>query len=152
MNVAAMQQALTQRGLDGWLLYDFRGQNPTAVSLLGLGGHMLTRRWFYLVPARGTPRLLVHAMEISGFSSEIAGERWTYASWESLHDALRKLIAAAGGPRIAMEYCPMGAIPYLSRVDAGMLELVRSLAPASGSPLDGAGRKAGDELLLQHEE
>ncbi len=127
MNVTAMQQALADRGLDAWLLYDFRGQNPTAVSLLGLGGQMLTRRWFYLVPARGTPTLLNHAMEVAAFPAEIPGQRWTYASWESLHDAVRRLIAAAGGPRIAMEYCPMAAIPYLSRVDAGTLELVRSL-------------------------
>src|SRR5262249_12437475 len=127
MDVAALQQAMAARGLDGWLLYDFRGQNPTAVSTLGLGGHMLTRRWFYLIPARGTPTLLVHAMELTSFPPGIPGERRTFTSWGSMHEALRRLIASAGGSKIAMEYCPMGAIPYLSRVDAGTLELVRSM-------------------------
>src|SRR5262247_1518694 len=90
-DLAALQQAIAAEDLDAWLLYDFRGQNPTAVSVLDLSGHMLTRRWFYLIPARGTPTLLVHAIEISGFPAEIPGERWTYASWPSLHDALRRL-------------------------------------------------------------
>src|SRR5262245_65379172 len=110
MDVPAVQQALAERGLDAWLLYDFRGQNPTAVSMLGLGGQMLTRRWFYLIPARGTPTLLVQEMESRSFPPGIPGERWTFTSWPSLHDGLRRLLAAAGGPRIAMEYCPMAAI------------------------------------------
>src|SRR5262245_7122722 len=127
-DLAALQQAIAAEDLDAWLLYDFRGQNPTAVSVLGLGGHMLTRRWFCLIPARGTPKLLVHAIELQSFPPEIPGERRSYSSWGSLHDELRRLIAEAGGRhRIAMAYCPMGAIPYASRVDAGMLELLRSL-------------------------
>ena len=56
-----LQAFLDERGLDGWLLYDFKGQNPTAVAALGLAGHMLTRRWFLLVPRKGAPTLLVHA-------------------------------------------------------------------------------------------
>src|SRR5438067_12093969 len=125
MDLPALQQAIAGQGLDGWLLYDFRGQNPTAVSVAGLSGHMLTRRWFYLIPARGTPTLLVHAIELGSFPREIPGERRSYASWTSLHDELRRLIADAGGRgRLAMEYCPMAAIPYASRVDAGTLELV----------------------------
>jgi Xaa-Pro aminopeptidase len=128
MDLAALQQAIGEQGLDAWLLYDFRGQNPTAVSVLGLGGHMLTRRWFCLIPARGTPQLLIHAIEIQSFPRGIPGERRSYSSWGSLHEELARLIAAAGGRhRIAMEYCPMAAIPYMSRVDAGTLELVRSL-------------------------
>jgi Xaa-Pro aminopeptidase len=128
MDLPALQRAIGEQGLDGWLLYDFRAQNPTAVAVLGLGGHMLTRRWFYLIPARGTPTLLLHAIELLSFPSEIPGERRSYASWGSLHDELRRLIADAGGHhRLAMEYCPMAAIPYASRVDAGTLELVRSL-------------------------
>lgn len=128
MNLPAVQQAIREQGLDGWLLYDFRNQNPTAVAVLGLGGHMLTRRWFCLIPAQGTPTLLIHAIELLSFPKEIAGERRSYASWKSLHEEVGRLIAQAGGRhRLAMEYCPMAAIPYASRVDAGTLELVRSL-------------------------
>lgn len=128
MDIPALQRALVEQGLDGWLLYDFRGQNPTALTALGLGGHMLTRRWFYLVPARGAPRLLLHAIELRSFPAEVPGEREAYASWQSLHAGLRRLMAALPpSPRLAMEYCPEAAIPYLSRVDAGTLELVRGL-------------------------
>jgi Xaa-Pro aminopeptidase len=127
VDLAALQSAVAEQGLDGWLLYDFRRQNPTAAAVLGLGEHMLTRRWFYLIPARGTPQLLVHAIEQGSFPKFIPGDRHGYASWQSLRDEVARLLAAAGGVRIAMEYCPMAAIPYLSRVDAGTIELVRSL-------------------------
>src|SRR5262245_32265181 len=137
MHLQVVQQAIAEQGLDGWLLYDFRGQNLTAVSVLGLSGHLLTRRWFYLIPARGTPTLLVHAIELRSFPPEVPGGRRSYSSWVSLHDELRRLIAEAGGAhRIAMEYCPMGAIPYASRVDAGTLELLRSLGADVVSSVD----------------
>jgi Xaa-Pro aminopeptidase len=127
-DLPALQRAIAEEGLDGWLLYDFHGQNPTAVQALGLGGHMLTRRWYYLVPARGEPRLLVHAIELGSFPGEVPGRREAYSSWQSLHEALRGLLAAAGGkPRLAMEYFPMAGIPYLSRVDAGTVEALRGL-------------------------
>ncbi len=128
MDIPALQRALAEQHLDGWLLYDFHAQNPTAVAALGLAGRMLTRRWFYLVPARGEPHLLVHAIEIGSFPREVPGSREAYASWQSLRDALGRMLAALPPrPRLAMEYCPMAAIPYLSRVDAGTVELVRSL-------------------------
>ena len=127
MDLPALQKAIAARGLDGWLLYDFRRQNPTAVAVLGLGEHMLTRRWFYLIPAHGTPQLLVHAIERGSFPASIPGDKRSYASWQSLGEGVRHLLAAAGGTRVAMEYCAMAAIPYLSRVDAGTIELVRSL-------------------------
>jgi Xaa-Pro aminopeptidase len=128
MDIPALQRALVEQGLDGWLLYDFHGQNPTALTALGLNGHMLTRRWYYLVPARGTPRLLVHAIELRSFPAHVEGEREAYASWQSLQAALSRLVGALPpSPRLAMEYCPQAAIPYLSRVDAGTLEVVRGL-------------------------
>jgi Xaa-Pro dipeptidase len=127
MDIPALQRSLADRKLDGWLLYDFHGQNPTAVSALGLSGHMLTRRWFYLVPARGTPRLLVHAIEQGSFPAGVPGERRSYASWQSLRAALEEMLAGLPGRRLAMEYFPMAGIPYLSRVDGGTLEMVRSL-------------------------
>ncbi len=125
MDVPALQRALGESGLDGWLLYDFNGQNPTALEALGLAGHMLTRRWFYLVPRAGEPVLLVHAIEAGSFPAEVPGRRVRYASWQSLDEALRGLLEPLRGRRVAMEYFPEAAIPALSRVDAGTLELVR---------------------------
>jgi Xaa-Pro aminopeptidase len=126
MDIPALQRALVEQQLDAWLLYDFHGQNPTAVSALGLEGHMLTRRWFYLMPARGEPTALVHAIELGSFPAEVAGRREKYTSWTSLREALGRLFGALRpGARVAMEYFPQGAIPYLSRVDAGTLELLR---------------------------
>jgi Xaa-Pro aminopeptidase len=128
MDIPALQRALAEQGLDGWLLYDFHGQNPTALTALGLHGRMLTRRWYYLVPARGEPRLLVHAIELLSFPQDVPGQRQSYASWQSLHAALEGMLGALPPrPKLAMEYFPEAAIPYLSRVDAGTLEVVRGL-------------------------
>jgi len=126
--IPALQAALREERLDGWLLYDFHGQNPTALEALGLRGHMLTRRWYYLVPAQGEPRLLLHAIELGSFPRAVPGQRTAYSSWQSLEQALREIFAALPPrPRLAMEYFPGAAIPYLSRVDAGTLEVVRGL-------------------------
>ncbi len=127
MDIPALQRAIAEQRLDGWLLYDFHGQNPTALGVLGLTGHMLTRRFAYLVPARGEPRLLVHAIEVGSFPAHVPGRRESYASWQSFHAGLERMLADLPGRRLAMEYFPMAGIPYLSRVDAGTLELVRSL-------------------------
>jgi Xaa-Pro aminopeptidase len=126
MDLPALRSALAEQGLDGWLLYDFHGQNPTALAVLGLSGRILTRRFFYLVPREGEPVLLAHAIEQSQFPAELRGRREPYASWRSLRDGLaRALGTLRPGARVAMEYFPGGAIPTLSRVDAGTLELVR---------------------------
>ncbi len=128
MDIAALQRTLREERLDGWLLYDFRGQNPIARDALGLAGHMLTRRWFYLVPAQGAPKLLCHAIELGNFPDEVEGERVTYSSWQSLREKLERLVSALPpDPRVAMEYCALAAIPTLSRVDAGTVELIRQL-------------------------
>lgn len=128
MDIQALQAALGEAGLDGWLLCDFHGQNPTAVAALGLEGRLLTRRWFYLVPRRGEPQLLAHAIEAGSFPEQVAGLRRTYASWQSQREQLGALVGGLRrGARLAMEYFPEGAIPSLSRVDAGTLELVRAL-------------------------
>lgn len=126
--IAAVQQVLSALDVEAWLLYDFRAQNPTALEALGLGAHMLTRRWFYLVPARGEPTLIVHAIEEGSFPHHVQGQRTTYSTWQSLIERLGAALRALGPrPRVAMEYFPQAAIPYLSRVDAGTIELVRSL-------------------------
>ena len=124
LDVAAIQRTLRADGLDGWLLYDFHGSNPIAAGLAGLtgGGHMTTRRWYYLIPAAGEPRGVVHAIERHNLDA-LPGEKIVYAGREQLEAALTRLLT--GLSRIAMEYSPDCAIPYLSRVDAGTAEAVR---------------------------
>jgi Xaa-Pro aminopeptidase len=125
VNVEAVQQALKDEGVDGWLLYDFRGLNPIAVRMAGLDrttGHLATRRWFYLIPASGTPLALVHAIERHNLS-HLPGESVVYAGREQLEAGLARL--TSGLRRVAMEYSPGNDIPYVSRVDAGTVELVR---------------------------
>jgi Xaa-Pro dipeptidase len=125
VDVQAVQEALRAQGLDAWLWYDFQGSNPIAKRLAGLGGggHMTTRRWFYLVPSSGEPRGLVHAIESHNLDA-LPGTKTAYAGRAQLQAGLSALLA--GLRRVAMEYSPNGAIPYVSRVDAGTIELVRS--------------------------
>ena len=123
---SAIQQALREDGLDGWLLYDFHGSNPVARRIAGLSGaaKMTTRRWYYLVPASGEPRALVHGIERDTLA-HLPGERRIYAGRTELEAGLAELVR--GMRRVAMEYSPACAIPYLSRVDAGTVESIRSL-------------------------
>jgi len=127
LDLPLLQKTLKELDLDGWLLCDFHGQNPTAVAALGLEGRLLTRRFCYLVPAQGEPSLVVHGIELASFPKEVPGRRQGYASAASFEASLKALLAPLPRRRLAMEYFPLGAIPYLSRVDAGFLELVRSL-------------------------
>ena len=124
IDVAAIQRALAAERLDGWLLYDFHGSNPIAVQMAGLGGggHMTTRRWYYLIPAQGEPRALVHAIERHNLA-HLPGRTTMYAGRQQLEAGLDQLLA--GMARVAMEYSPECAIPYISRVDAGTAESVR---------------------------
>jgi Xaa-Pro aminopeptidase len=123
-DLASVQKALGDLGLDGWLLYDFRGLNVLARRVLGLSTeHMLSRRWFYFLPARGEPRKLVHRIE-SGALDAFPGSKRVYLRWQELEAGVAALVA--GAKRIAMEYVPRNANPYVSRVDAGTVELVRS--------------------------
>jgi Xaa-Pro dipeptidase len=125
LDVAAVQRALHEQGLDGWLWYDFQGANPIAQRMAGLntGGHMATRRWFYMIPAAGEPRGLVHMIEQRNLDA-LPGIKTAYAGRAQLESGLKELLD--GTRRVAMEYSPNGAIPYVSRVDAGTIELVRS--------------------------
>ena len=124
LDVADVQEQLRADGLDGWLLYDFHGSNPIAADLVGLtpGAHMTTRRWYYLIPDSGEPTALVHAIERDSLES-LPGNRLIYSTHVSLASGLDQLLA--GRRRLAMEYSPDCAIPYLSRVDGGTLDLVR---------------------------
>ncbi|HEV2655065.1 MAG TPA: M24 family metallopeptidase [Ktedonobacteraceae bacterium] len=124
MNLERIQAALRAEMCDGWLFYDFRKSNPIAYQVLELPlDEMYTRRWFYFVPANGTPTALVSAVEAHVLRS-LPGARLMFHTWQEMHAQLRALLQ--GSRHIAMEYSPMNAIPYISRVDAGTLELIRS--------------------------
>jgi Xaa-Pro dipeptidase len=125
LDVAAVRAALEAEGVDGWLLYDFRGLNPIALDVTGVNrqeGHLTTRRWYYLIPTHGEPRKLVHAIE-SGSLNHLPGTTERYAGRDQLERGLAHMLSGLG--RVAMEYSPGCAIPYVSRVDAGTVELVR---------------------------
>ena len=119
----AFQQAIAESDLDGWLLYDFHGLNPILTGLLRLEG-MLTRRIFVLIPRSGVPVAITHAIEQGpwrAWPAEWRKER--YSSWRTLESLLA---SAVRGRRVAMEYSPGDAVPYLDRVPAGVLEMVRA--------------------------
>ena len=118
-----MQGDLRAAKLDGWLFYDFRGRDPIAQSILQLPSGMRTRRWYYFVPAKGTPRKLVHKIETESLAA-LPGDTFFYAGQEELRKNLGKLLGRA--KNVAMQYSPKNAIPYVAMVDAGTVELVRS--------------------------
>jgi Xaa-Pro aminopeptidase len=128
-NLPSVQTALVHLGFDGWLLYDFRGLNVLARRVLGIGNDaILTRRWFYYIPAKGEPRKLVHRIEPHALDS-LPGTARSYLRWQELEAGVGEMLAGAGPEKkrkIAMEYVPRNANPYVSRVDAGTVELVRS--------------------------
>ena len=118
-----VQRALADAGLDGWLLFDFRGANPVAAGMLGLRG-MLTRRIFAWVPRSGVPHAVTHPIEQGPWRDwPTKWEREQYGSWRALEDALGRLVK---GKRIAMEYSPGDAVPYVDRIPAGILDMVRA--------------------------
>jgi Xaa-Pro dipeptidase len=117
-----MQSDLRAAKLDGWLFYDFRGRDPIAHRILGLSPSMRTRRWFYFVPAKGTPRKLVHKIESESLGT-VPGETLYYAGQDELRKNLAKILGRAKS--VAMQYSPKAAIPYVAMVDAGTVELVR---------------------------
>jgi Xaa-Pro dipeptidase len=123
-DLAAVQAAIRDAQLDGWLLYDFRGLNVLAQRVVGLAEKKLSRRWFYFVPAQGEPRKLVHAIEPAALDSLPGGTKTVYRRWQELEAGVRQLVH--GGRTIAMEYSANNGNPYISRVDAGTIELVRS--------------------------
>jgi Xaa-Pro aminopeptidase len=121
-DLSAVQESLSEFGLDGWLLYDFRGSNVLARRVLGLDEKPGTRRFFYFIPVQGEPRKLVHRIE-SGALDPLPGGKTVYLPWQELEAGVADLVK--GRRRIAMEYSPRVSNPYVSRVDAGVIELVR---------------------------
>jgi Xaa-Pro dipeptidase len=118
-----LQSALADAGLDGWLLFDFQSTNPIAGGILGLRG-MVTRRIFAYVPSEGTPVAITHNIEQGPWRDWPEGwKRERYSTWRALEAALERLVS---GKRVAMEYSPGDAVPYLDRVPGGVLEMVRA--------------------------
>src|SRR5437588_1806089 len=103
-HLPSVQKAIQDLGLDGWLLYDFRGLNVLARRVLGLNPeHILSRRWFYFIPAKGEPRKLVHRIE-SGALDAYPGAKQSYLRWQELEAGVADLVK--GAKRVAMEYVP----------------------------------------------
>src|SRR5215831_8279699 len=127
--VAEIQSALREAKLDGWLFYDFRHSDPLAYRILKLDEKMFdSRRWFYYVPASGDPVKIVQSIEQFKLDS-LPGKKLIFRGWRELNDRLKEVLtppAKGSKRRVAMQYSPMNDIPYISRVDAGTIELVRS--------------------------
>ncbi len=122
-DLGAVQDAIREFGFDGWLLYDFRGLNVLALRVLGIAESDIgSRRFFYFVPKIGEPKKLVHRIE-SGALDHLPGEKIVYLTWQELEAGVKQLIEDS--QQIAMEYSPRNANPYISRVDAGTVELIR---------------------------
>nr|ALS89882.1 metallopeptidase family M24 [uncultured bacterium] len=140
-NIPALQDAVRAAGLDGWLLYDFLGLNPFPAQLLKLGQGILTRRWFLHIPAEGQATLIHHRIEAGSWQHVLPDEtiaRKAFASRLQLDEVLRGTLQ--GAQRVAMEYSPLGDVPYVSYVDAGTVERVRACGVEIVSSAD----------LLQH--
>jgi len=122
--VSEIQQALCDAEIDGWLFYDFRGSDPLAYRILQLDPTLhVTRRWYYWIPAQGIPVKLLHRIEPHVLDT-LPGQTDYYVSWEQQRQILARMLA--GGLRVAMQYSPLNAVPYVSRVDAGTIELIKS--------------------------
>jgi Xaa-Pro aminopeptidase len=125
MLIDQIQAALREEHLDGWLFFDHHQRDPLAYRILKLNpNQVVTRRWYYFIPAHGDPQGLVHAIE-SGVLAGLPGEVRKYSSWSAQLEGLHRLLA--GSRKVAMQYSPNCAIPYVSLVDGGTIELVRAV-------------------------
>jgi Xaa-Pro dipeptidase len=152
LNIPEMQSDLRAARFDGWLFYDFRGRDPIAQGILKLPEGMRTRRWFYFVPAKGTAKKLVHKIETKSLVA-LPGETVYYAGLDELEKGLRKILGRA--KTIAMQYSPKNAIPYVSMVDAGTIEMVRGIGKKVVSSADLVQKYEAcwtDAQLRSHEE
>lgn len=132
--IQSIQAALRSRHIDGWLFYDFWKRNEFAQRILEYPKHILnTRRFFYLIPAEGEPRKLVHSIERWNLD-HLPGEKTIFLSWQSLEEGLKTILR--GMRIVAMEYSPENAIPYISKVDAGTIEMVKKYGVAVSSSMD----------------
>src|SRR6266849_10858091 len=125
-DIQGIQSDLRAAKIDGWLFYDFRGRDPIAQNILGLPPGMRTQKSFYFVPAKGTPKKLVHKIETQSLA-ELSGETMYYSAQDELRKNLKKVFGRARS--VAMQYSPKNALPYVAMVDAGTIELVRGSGP-----------------------
>jgi Xaa-Pro dipeptidase len=134
MNLDAIQSALRDAGHDGWLFYDHHHRDPIGERILGLDPKAhITRRWYYYIPATGEPRKLMHRIE-QGRLDTLPGSKGLYSSWQELAAGLEAMLAKS--KRIAMQYSPNNAIMYVSMVDAGTVEFLRSIGKQIVSSAD----------------
>ena len=123
MNLDAIQSAIREQGLDGWLFFDHHQRDPLAYRVLQFTPPgIVSRRWYYFIPAQGDPRKLVHRIESMNLDS-LPGAKRVYSSWQEQTQELKQLLS--GARRVAMQYSPECAVPYVSMVDGGTIELVR---------------------------
>jgi len=125
MNLAAIQSALRERNIDAWLFCDHHRRDPIAYRVLGLPQNlMVTRRWFYLIPAEGEPLKLVHKIE-AGHLDSLPGKKTQYSAWQELFEKLKAMLANYRD--LAMQYSPNNIVFYVSLVDGGTIDLIRGL-------------------------
>ncbi|HEV8145921.1 MAG TPA: M24 family metallopeptidase [Bryobacteraceae bacterium] len=125
MRLKEIQAALRDEGLDGWLFFDHHHRDPLAYRVMQFtAGSMVSRRWYYFIPATGEPRGLVHKIEAETLK-ELPGEMTRYAGWSEMVEGVRALLG--GATRVAMQYSPDCAVPYVAMVDAGTIDLIRGL-------------------------
>src|SRR5436305_10523997 len=123
IDLTAIQSALRERNIDAWLFYDHHHRDPIAYRVLGLPQNMMvTRRWYYVIPAKGEPTKLVHKIE-AGHLDSLPGAKLQYSGWQELSGGIQKLL----GPyrNVAMQYSPNNIVFYVSLVDAGTIEMIR---------------------------
>jgi Xaa-Pro dipeptidase len=125
MDLSAIQKALRERNIDAWLFYDHHHRDPISYRVLGLpGGLMVTRRWYYLIPAEGEPTKLVHKIE-SGHLDTLPGKKKQYAGWQELFNGLKQMLSPHRD--VAMQYSPNNFVFTISMVDAGTADMIRGL-------------------------
>jgi Xaa-Pro aminopeptidase len=150
MELTVIQSTLRERGLEGWLFYDHHRRDPIAYRILKIDPPMCTRRWYYLIPAEGDPSKLIHRVERQNLAG-LPGAELEYSSWREQREGLKKMLE--GRRRIAMQYSPLNDIPYVGLVDAGTIELVKSLGVEVVSSADLVQlfeARWGDDALASH--
>ncbi|HUI29032.1 MAG TPA: M24 family metallopeptidase [Candidatus Acidoferrales bacterium] len=134
MELQKIQTAIKSLGIDGWLFFDFHNRDHMGLKILGMDPHaMSTRRWYYFIPASGEPVKLAHRVEPAKLD-HLPGNKLMYSSWRELHSNLKKMLGSPS--KIAMQCSPMNAIPYVSIVDGGTIELVKSFGHQIASSAD----------------
>src|SRR6201996_3882921 len=134
MQIEAIQAALREQAIDAWLFYDHHHRDPIAYRILGLPANAhITRRWYYVIPAEGEPRKLVHRIE-SGRLDSLPGSKGVYSSWQELEIGLDAMLRPY--QTLAMQYSPRNAIMYVSMVDAGTIEVLREFEKTIVSSAD----------------